>query len=164
MTASRRALLFVVLLAAVGGTALGAVGAMVFGDDDEDPLADGCPDASDPREVIVYLDPAVSDRAVEAMRELLEHDDRIDSVSYVDQDETYEELLRLFADVPSLIEEVTPEVLPTSYRVELEDAEDADAVEADYTAEPGVREVVHSGRFAQVTLPGLGLPCPTEPD
>ncbi len=64
--------------------------------------------------------------------------------TYVDQDESYEEFKRLFADTPQLVEIVTPEILPPSFKVvpTITDPEVVQAVGDQFVAKPGVREVI----------------------
>jgi len=70
-------------------------------------------------EFIVYLQPTSTQEQKDSIRRDLEAnpDVRDDGVTYVDQDETYEEFKRLFGESPQLVETVTPEILPPSFRI-----------------------------------------------
>ena len=65
-------------------------------------------------------------------------------ITYVDQDETYEEFKRIFEGQTELIETVSPEVLPPSFRVapETKDPEVVKALGETFKDKPGVYEVV----------------------
>ena len=95
-------------------------------------------------EFIVYLNPASS----QAERDSLEGDLRanpdIADLVFVDQDETFEEFKQLFQNSPQLIESVTPEILPPSFRVipRVQDAEVVQALGEIYEDKPGVYDVV----------------------
>jgi len=72
----------------------------------------------------------------------IENGDGIVSYSYVDQEATYEEFQELFADEPQLLEVVTADVLPSSYRIEATDFEAIEALAEQYERLAGVRNVV----------------------
>ncbi len=70
-------------------------------------------------EFIVYLQPGSTQEQQASIRRDLEAnpDVRDGGITYVDQDETYEEFKRLFGESPQLVETVTPEILPPSFRI-----------------------------------------------
>jgi cell division transport system permease protein len=95
-------------------------------------------------EFIVYLTPDVDAEQRESIERDLNENPDVRDFTYVDQDETYEEFKRLFAESPQLIETVTPEILPPSFRV-APSSQDPDFVQAlgdQYESKAGVREVV----------------------
>jgi cell division transport system permease protein len=95
-------------------------------------------------EFIVYLTPDhTEEQRASIERDLLDNPD-VREATYVDQDETYEEFKRLFAESPQLIDAVTPEILPPSYRVapRIQDPEVVQALGDQFKGKPGVREVV----------------------
>ena len=68
----------------------------------------------------------------------------IDSFTFVSKQETFEEFREFFPDDPELLETVSPETMPPSFRVRPTDR-DAGAVEAlgdSFENKPGVRSVV----------------------
>jgi len=83
-------------------------------------------------------------------RELQQDDDRVERIKYVSQAEQYEEFKLLFNDTPEYLENVGPEVLPSSYRVvpTIKDAEAIQALGRAFETKAGVREVV----FAKDTV------------
>lgn len=97
-------------------------------------------------EFIVYLQPGSTQEQKDSIERDLENSPDIDSdgINYVDQDASYEEFRRLFEDSPQLVESVTPDILPPSFRIEPK-VQDPDVVQAlgeQFRSKPGVYEVV----------------------
>jgi cell division transport system permease protein len=104
-------------------------------------------------EFIVFMRPEATPEQNEAIRDAIESSDRIKDYKYLDQQAAYEEFRELFSDKPELLDSVTPDVLPPSYRVVPEDP-DPDEVAtlgAQFTDAAGVREV----RYATEALRNL---------
>ena len=102
-------------------------------------------------EFIVYLNPEVTeDQRASIERDLTGNPD-VREITYVDQDETYEEFQRLFADSPQLVETVEPEILPPSFRVapRNQDPQVVKALGDQFTNKPGVYEVVFAFEVVQ---------------
>jgi len=98
-------------------------------------------------EFVVWMNPDATPEQDDRIRTRLEESPAIDHWNYVDQAEAYEEFKDIFADTPELIDTVTPEILPPSYRVVPVDP-DADVVEElgnQFLGQPGVRTVVFAG-------------------
>lgn len=95
-------------------------------------------------EFIVYMDPTATQGEIAAMANTLGSHQGVTSVRYLDAAEAYEEFSTIFSDQPELTEAVTPEVLPTSFRVvPIEPSSDAvDALAATFENNRGVYEVV----------------------
>lgn len=66
---------------------------------------------------------------------------QVEEVFYESQQEAYERFREQFADSPDLIENVTAEALPESYRVKLRDPEEFEAVASAFRGRPGVDQV-----------------------
>lgn len=95
-------------------------------------------------EFIVFLDPAVTGDQRDAIEaDLLAHPD-VKRIDYVDQDEAHEEFSEMFARSPEMVENISPDVLPPSFRVVPAVADDAliSGIAADFDGAPGVREIV----------------------
>ena len=95
-------------------------------------------------EFIVFLQPEVSEDQTSAVERALEESPQVEGFTYVDQDETFEEFKDLFADSPQIVETVTPDILPPSFRVVPADKqpETIEGLRTVFEAQPGVREVV----------------------
>ncbi len=95
-------------------------------------------------EFVIWMNPEASVEQDAAIQEALNSSPQIRDHTYVDQLETFEEFKELFADTPEMIEVVTPEAMPPSYRVVPLDP-GADVVEElanQFRGRPGVKEVV----------------------
>ena len=95
-------------------------------------------------EFIVFLQPESTQEQKDSVQADLEGNPDVRDVTYVDQDETYEEFKRIFEGQTQLIETVSPEVLPPSFRV-APVTKDPDVVRAlgeTFQTKAGVYEVV----------------------
>ena len=98
-------------------------------------------------EFVAWMNADAAPEQDERIRTRLEESPAVSQWIYVDQAETFEEFKELFADTPELVESVTAEELPPSYRVVPADP-DPDVVEemgSQFLGQPGVREVVFAG-------------------
>jgi cell division transport system permease protein len=95
-------------------------------------------------EFIVFLNPDSTQEQRDSIQGDLEANPDVREITYVDQDETYEEFKRIFEGQTQLIETVSPEVLPPSFRVapETKDPEVVKALGATFKDKAGVYEVV----------------------
>lgn len=95
-------------------------------------------------EFIVFLQPNVTEDQRLAVKQALEDNPEVESISYVDQAAAYEEFQELFRNSPDLVQSVTADVLPPSYRVvpRVPDAEIVQALGEQFETRPGVRQVV----------------------
>jgi cell division transport system permease protein len=95
-------------------------------------------------EFIVFVNPTATQDQIAAVDKALKGSPEIESVTFVDQQAAFEEFKTLFANQPELVDTVTPDILPPSYRV-IPKNKSADAVQAlseQYKGKPGVRDVV----------------------
>jgi len=95
-------------------------------------------------EFVVWMDPEASPEQDGAILEAISTSPDIRDHTYVDQNEAYEEFKEIFADTPELVEVVSPDVMPPSYRIVPVDP-DADVVEelaSQFEGRPGVKTVV----------------------
>jgi cell division transport system permease protein len=96
-------------------------------------------------EFIVYMNPDATQEQIDAVQRALDESPQVDSFDFLDKNEAYEEFRQLFErDSPELIDSVTPDVLPTSFKVKPVDS-GADVVrglQQQFGERPGVREVV----------------------
>ena len=96
-------------------------------------------------EFIVYMNPDAAQDQIDAMRRELEESPQVESFTFLDKNAAYEEFRQLFErDSPELIDSVTPDVLPTSFKVKPVDsgAEVVRGLQQQFGDSPGVREVV----------------------
>ena len=95
-------------------------------------------------EFVVWMNPEASAEQNANILDAINTSPEIRDFTFVDQAAAYEEFKEIFADTPELVEVVTPEVMPPSYRVVPVDP-DADVVEElanQFNGRPGVKTVV----------------------
>ncbi len=98
-------------------------------------------------EFVVWMDPEASVEQDTNIRNSLDNPGIADW-TYIDQEATYEEFTELFADVPEMLDVVTADKLPPSYRV-VPSNPDADIVQElvrQFDGRPGVRDVVSADK------------------
>lgn len=95
-------------------------------------------------EFIVFMDPEISPELEADIRRQLEDSPEVSGFSYIDKDEAYAEVQDLLGDSPELVEVITPERLPASFRVKPTDTlpERVDELAAVFRSQPGVAKVV----------------------
>ncbi len=97
-------------------------------------------------EFIIYMNPGSTQAEKDSIQRDLESNPEVreDGITYVDQDETYEEFKDLFGDSPQLVETVTPDILPPSFRIapRVQDPDVVQALGDQFNDKPGVYDVV----------------------
>ncbi len=74
------------------------------------------PTCPDPNQLFVYLDPDVDPPETYDVSAYLGNLEGVESVGYMDEEDTYAEFTQLFADEPELVDSVKPGDLPRSFR------------------------------------------------
>jgi cell division transport system permease protein len=95
-------------------------------------------------EFIVFINPSASPEQVQSIDRTLHDSPEVERITYVDQKAAFEEFKTLFSNQPELIDTVTPDILPPSYRVvpRNKSSEAVQALSEQYKGKPGVRDVV----------------------
>jgi cell division transport system permease protein len=86
--------------------------------------------------------PAITTQQRDKLREDLEAQPVVAEVFYESKREAYERFTRLFADQPTLIEAIDVSTLPASFRVKLENPQLFGVIKDQFSAYPGVEEIV----------------------
>lgn len=86
--------------------------------------------------------PEITPEQRDELEEDLEGQAVVDEVFYESKDDAYQRFTDLFQDQPNLVESVDPEVLPASFRVKLENPQLFTVIADQFSAYPGVEEVV----------------------
>jgi cell division transport system permease protein len=85
-------------------------------------------------EVAVYLQDTVSDSQVQHLESILRNvpavDDSSDGVQYESKQQAYERFKQLFANQPAMLQNVSPDALPASIRVKLDQPDQFEEVSA----------------------------------
>jgi cell division transport system permease protein len=97
-------------------------------------------------EFIVFMKPDATPDQDAAVRKAIDDSPQVKSSKYLDQQAAYEEFKELFSDKPELIESITPDVLPPSYRVVPVDAnpDEVATLGKQFEDAPGVRDVTYA--------------------
>ncbi len=84
---------------------------------------------------------AVTEEQRQTLLADLEAMPQVQDVFYESQEEAYQRFREQFADSPDLVENVTADALPESFRVKLVDATQFDVVASSFQGQPGVEQV-----------------------
>ncbi len=95
-------------------------------------------------DAIVFLTEDVTSAQLDAIAHRFDSLPYVRGYVYVDQEATYAEFETMFSDEPSLLENVDPSVLPTSFRVDLKRRSDGEELVDALADMAGVRKVVLS--------------------
>jgi cell division transport system permease protein len=95
-------------------------------------------------EFIVFMEPKASQDQVDSVGRALTESPQVKSNRYLDHDAAFAEFKDLFRDQPELVNNITPDVLPTNYKVQVKDgrSEVVQSLVDEFDKEPGVLEVV----------------------
>src|SRR5699024_2879506 len=74
---------------------------------------------------MVYVDPEATDDQIDALRTNLEENSLVKRAPYVDEEETFEDFKRFFEGRKAMLESVEPAELPTKFKVEPVQKDDA---------------------------------------
>ncbi len=152
---SRRAAGLFAVAAAVVALVVGAVALWPSGESeridaagiDDAPAATTVPCAVGA--AFVYLLPGAEQQTVDAVRSSLVDIGPDDPIEFMDQARTFEEFRQLFADQPQFVESISPEELPTSFRISLREPW-TDSQISSVESMPGVLRVEFSEEYGEV--------------
>ncbi|HDH25226.1 MAG TPA: hypothetical protein ENH00_03400 [Actinobacteria bacterium] len=99
---------------------------------------------ADRGDVIVFVTDDVTTEQRQAIERKLGTLPAVGSFSFIDKDAAYAQFRAMFHDQPAIVEDVDPDMLPASYRVDLTDPRGGEEVVAAIKDLPGVRKVVHA--------------------
>lgn len=97
-------------------------------------------------EFIVFMNPEAEAEQISAVRTDLEENPQVTKVNFFDKDQAYEEFKRLYPDSPELVDALTVDQMPTSFRVVPESADSGviEAIGAQFERKPGVYSVEYA--------------------
>jgi cell division transport system permease protein len=93
-------------------------------------------------EVSVFLVDEITEAQRTDIRNTIDDLEVAKRVIYVTKEEAYEEFKDLYRDQPALWENITADVLPASFRVQLTDPERVDVIRSKFENNPAVEEIV----------------------
>jgi len=103
------------------------------------------------QQLFIYMNPAATEDQVSSVDRSLAESPQVDTVDFYDRDRTYEEFQKLFREQPDLVSSVTPEDLPTSFRIKptSTDAEVVSSLGDSFASQPGVLRVAYAAEYAR---------------
>jgi cell division transport system permease protein len=103
-------------------------------------------------ELSIFLNPDIAATQSQAVRAELQAMPEVRRVTFVNQEEAYDEFRTMFANSPDLVESVTAQDLPPSYRVVPREPEFVDVIGERFTAREGVKDVVYARDTVETLL------------
>ncbi len=100
-------------------------------------------------DVSVYLRDDVSPSQQRELNVILLRMPEVSIVRYESKDAAYERFKVIFEDQPDLVNNTSPDALPASYRVRLENPEQFAVVEARLAGQPGIDNIVDHSEFLE---------------
>jgi len=103
-------------------------------------------------EFVVYMNTDATQPQIDAVQQNLQQSPEVASFKYFDQNASYEEFKRLFADSPEMVDSVTAQDLPPSYRVEPvnKDAASVESLANTFRDAAGVKNVILASKTIQL--------------
>ena len=98
-------------------------------------------------EVSVYLADNVSPDQQTNLQRMLQAMPEVKTVRFESKDEAYQRFLRLFHNQPDLVNNVSPDALPASFRVKLTDPQKFPVIKARLQGQPGIDTIVDLRAF-----------------
>jgi cell division transport system permease protein len=97
-------------------------------------------------EFIVFMNPEATTEQIGAVESNLQENPQVRDVRFFTKDQAYEEFKRLYPDSPELVETLTPEQMPTSFRVvpDTDDTALIDTIGQQLVKQPGVLSVEYA--------------------
>lgn len=102
-------------------------------------------------QMFVYMHPTATTEQIDSVSRNLDENPQVDSVDFLDQEATYAEFQRLFADQPDFVDAIKAEDLPQSFRVKptSTDADVVTAVGKEFEDMAGVLRVEYAEEYAR---------------
>src|SRR2546425_2197270 len=98
-------------------------------------------------EVSVFLQKGISPTQQAQIGDLLAHMPEVASVHFESQQEAYQRFVKIFKNQAALVENITPDALPASFRVKLKDPQQFSVVAQRLVGQPGIDKIVDQRRI-----------------
>lgn len=100
---------------------------------------------------VVFMHPEAPQEQIDALARQIDENPGVAGAEFIDKDAAFEEFSQIFEETPELIETVTPEVLPTSFRVQpvQKDAMSVGDLVEQFSGQPGVLRVISEDEAIQ---------------
>ncbi len=93
-------------------------------------------------EVSIFLADSITPDQRAALEQELVSQDVVDEVIYESKEQAYLNALELFAEDPLILEGISPDILPASFRVKLTDPEEFQVISSLFSGRSGIEEIV----------------------
>ncbi|TML64528.1 MAG: ABC transporter permease [Actinobacteria bacterium] len=103
-------------------------------------------------ELSIFMKPDVTSEQMSAIEHQLRAMPEVKRVRFVSKDAAYAEFKKLFANSPDMVETVTPDNLPPSFRVVPKAAEQVESIGEPFRNRPGVYRVVYAEKQVKTLL------------
>ncbi|HUG84680.1 MAG TPA: permease-like cell division protein FtsX [Euzebya sp.] len=92
-------------------------------------------------EISIFLSDNISPEQQQALEADLRAQPVVSEVIYESKDQAFANASELFADDPLILQDLSPEVLPASFRVQLSDPEEFGVISSLFSGRPGIDEI-----------------------
>jgi cell division transport system permease protein len=107
-------------------------------------------------QVSIFLDTAVTDDQTQALDSKIKSDSRISSDQFLDKNASWKQFQHQMANNQALLQSVTPDQVPQSFRLKLKDPSQVGQIRATYKSLPGVDEVIDQASVLNRVFKVLG--------
>jgi len=107
-------------------------------------------------QVSIFLDTAVTDDQTQSLDSKIKSDSRISSETFLDKDASWKQFQEQMQNNPALLQSVTPDQVPQSFRLELKDPDQVGQIRATYKTLPGVDDVIDQASVLNRVFKVLG--------
>lgn len=108
-------------------------------------------------EVNVFLQEEVTPEQTKDLQTTILAMPEVKTVNYISKDQAYKEYQELYKESPELVEAVSPDALPASFRIQMHSAKSAEAVAARLEGQPGVDKAEFGGDAIRRALKVTGF-------
>lgn len=91
--------------------------------------------------VSVFLDPEIDPALQQELQQEIQTLPEVRSVRYESKQQAYENFKRLFQSQPAIVRNTTPDALPASFRVQLDNPEEFEVIRDRFDGRPGIANI-----------------------
>jgi cell division transport system permease protein len=107
-------------------------------------------------QVSIFLNTTVTDDQAQALAAKIDSDSRISSKQFLDKDASWKQFQLQMANNTALLQSITPDQVPQSFRLKLKNPDQVSQIAATYKAQPGVDEVIDQASVLNRVFKVLG--------
>ena len=107
-------------------------------------------------QVSIFLDTTVTDDQTQALDSKIKSDSRISSDQFLNKDASWKQFQQQMQNNPALLQSVTPDQVPQSFRLKLKDPNQVGQIKTTYDGQPGVDEVIDQASVLNRVFKVLG--------